>query len=234
MSGCGLETVDYITAPSFYPGGGFLVLTDMAGAGATPRDFEILYRIYESQSDAIKAWNNLNSLVSSGNTPSSVYNLLKTTYGLRPLLFTFADTAANPDPSILKLSPSEQGINASFQIGTPNSATWTVDKSSTSGSSASFVQIATAVNRNTIGTLNKPLYDISQILSSSNDVDYSPDSTIADSSAQYPPPSGKAYIVLCAVAETTPDFINYSYSMPTPLTYGILQLPDGTQPSPSQ
>ncbi|HUX40934.1 MAG TPA: hypothetical protein VMV83_07190 [Rectinemataceae bacterium] len=228
MSGCGLETVDYITAPSFYPGGGFLVLTDMAGAGTTPRDFEILYRIYESQSDAARAWNNLNSLISSGATPSSVYYQVKSgTYGLRPVLFTYTDTSANPDPSILRLSPSEQGKNASFQIGTPNSDDWTVDKGSST-------RIATAVSRNTIGTSNKPIYDISQILNPSNDVDYSPDSTITDPSTQYPPPSSKAYIVLCAVAETTPDFINYTYSMPTPLSYGILQLPDGTQPLPSQ
>ena len=239
LSGCGLETVEYISAPAFYPVGGFLVLKDMASAGTNPRDFEILYRIYESQSDATTALNNINTLVASNSSsPASVYSqLINGSLNLRHLLFSFSDPSANPDPSILQLAPSQQGVNSYFQIGTPNSANWTVEEfvGSSGGTFNDKGQIASQVYRNTISpNVQNTIYQISLIGSAASDIDYTPDSTIANSSSQYPPPSGKAYLLLVAVAKSTSDFINYTYSMPTPLAYGLVLLPDGTQPQAAQ
>ncbi|HUX39117.1 MAG TPA: hypothetical protein VMV44_14550 [Rectinemataceae bacterium] len=212
LSGCGLESVTYLSAPSFYWASGAVVLSDTGSAGSDIREFEILYRIYQDPSAALVALNSISSLsASSSYSPETIYNQLKGgSLNLRTALFAYTDPSL--DDTTLKLAPLEQGIGSSFQISTTGSP-WPVTK--LVGTTSSGTVVAPAVDSvDTAIISGTPYIDNLSHLSSSS-TDYTPAST----SAAYPPST--AYLVLCVVAKSSSDFLNYSsYSLPTPLTSG--------------
>ena len=216
FSGCGLESVTYLSAPTFYSATGSIFLTDTGGAGADILEFEILYRVYQDPSAAQTAINAISSLsASSTESPQTIYYQLKGgSLNLRTALFgsSTADT--------LKLISAERGISSSFQITTSSlPSSWSVTK--LVGTSGLGTTVATAVDSadmQSIGSGGSPyINDLNHLSQSSTD--YTPGST----NPAYPPST--AYLVLCAVAKSSSDLFSYSYSLPTPLSSGgTLQL----------
>lgn len=209
LGGCGLDTVQtiYIDSPSFSWNSGSMTLQDAGDSSGQSRNFEILYRIYQSSTDATTAMGSISSLAASSTLdPQTVYNQLKNSLKLHTAQVNYGESSSQ-DRTVLTLADSERG--ASFFIDATTSQ-WSVSKISGSSTTA----IASELDRDISGTPN--INDVTKIVDDTS-TDYSPDSTIT--SPTYPP--GSAYLVLCVVAkystfDASSNFATY-YSLPAPL-----------------
>lgn len=178
LASCALEDIPYLAPPSsfsYYIGGielshNFSVNTDPGFKG-----YQILYRIFPTETAAIEAQSKLGAIsTSTTQSPDIAYNTVRNTLLFLPLQFTTSPANFLPE-NILPVDQVDWGKNVTFFLET---TTWTCVRSY--GTS----DLNLSVHRYSI---DKPLAAAS--LEPGSDGDFAGTQTVT-----------KAYMVLCAVA----------------------------------